>query len=391
MEVSWAAAVRAQLGAQVDDLDDPRLEAVARATLQALRDWLAAQPRDDAGPPQPLEPLGVLRARGTGPRGHARWMLHLPLGPVAPPGREAAAARGGVVEPEVAGASAPARTPEPAPAPEPKPELEPAPLSTAQRAWIKACRQADPPLIDPDRRLMLVFSPKAACSTAVIWFFHQAGLARQARAHHEWPHRYRIERHEPGERQARGRLVPPQDLRVVRVVRDPLDRAASSFRHALGTGYARDQILAAVGVDTRTEPLTFQRFIDFLETEDLDRCDPHHRRQHHPVEDLRAPDVVISTTEHDLFAGLNAAERRFGLPVTDFGALSWVHDVQRHRVPRSVDMGERPDLVPLDTRQALSGPWPTGLLTPLARERLTRLYADDIARYTGLPDPAALG
>jgi hypothetical protein len=368
LEVSWAAAVRAQLGAQVADLDDPRLEAVARATLQALRDWLDAQPQDDAGPPRPLEPLGILRARGKGPRGNARWVLHLP-----------------------AAASARVSAGHAAPVPAPSPASAQAPQSVAQQAWITACQQGDPPLIDPDRRLMLVFSPKAACSSSVIWFFHQAGLAQEARAHHEWPHRYRIERYSAGERQARGWLLPPQDLRVVRVVRDPLDRAASSFRHALGTGYASERILAAVGVDTRTEPLSFQRFIDFLETEDLDRCDPHHRRQRHPVEDLRAPDVVISTTEHDLFAGLNAAERRFGLPVTDFGSLAWVHDVQRHRVPRSVDMGERPDLVPLTTRQALSGPWPTGLLTPLARERLIRLYADDVARYTGLPDPAALG
>ena len=31
------------------------------------------------------------------------------------------------------------------------------------------------PLIHPAKRMIVVFSPKSACTSAVIWFFHQLG------------------------------------------------------------------------------------------------------------------------------------------------------------------------------------------------------------------------
>lgn len=270
------------------------------------------------------------------------------------------------------------------PGPVARAALPPAP---ATRAWRQACNSGEPVLIHPQHKFMLLFSPKSACSSAVIWFLHTLGLAAEARAYSEWPHDYRIHQLMPSEAQRATRLIPLEELTLLRVVRDPLERAVSSFRHALGTNYCRAEIQAKLGRDIWHDGLSFQQFIDFLTLEDLDRCNPHHRRQCHPVERLRAPDVLINASRQDLFEGLNDFERRMGMPVTDFPSLQWLHDVQSKRVPRRADDGQPADQVILTREQAQRGPWPHQLLTPLARERLSELYADDIARYAAPPAP----
>jgi hypothetical protein len=154
----------------------------------------------------------------------------------------------------------------------------------------------------------------------------------------------------------------------------------SSFRHALSTGYARDPILHAIGIDI-AEGLSFERFIDFLEREDLQRCDPHHRLQWHPVEQLRRPDMVLDVSRQSLFEGLNDFERRVGMPLTDFQALRWIHELQAARAPLAGPGAADAYRQILTQEQAQRGPWPQGLLEREARVRLERLYADDIRLY----------
>jgi len=249
-------------------------------------------------------------------------------------------------------------------------------------AWFQALKSTERPLIDPQGRFIVLFSAKAACSSVVIWFLHQIGLAAEARAVSDWPHHYRIDHYyqRPDYLAAR-QAVQPGAVTVLRVVRDPVERAASSFRHALGLSYARDSIRTKLGIDTDLDGLSFERYIDFLELEDLNYCDPHHRRQKHVLESLRAPDVVINASRQDLFVELNAFERRLGLTHTDFPALAWIHELQAGRVPHNVATpGDAYRLV-LTREQAQRGPWPQGLITADARRRLERLYAEDVALY----------
>ncbi len=241
---------------------------------------------------------------------------------------------------------------------------------------------AERPLVDPQRRFVVLFSAKSACSTVVIWFLHQIGLAEAARRHSGWPHHYRQQCfYERADYRAARETLRPGQAAVLRVVRDPVERAASSFRHALGLGYAREPIQRSLGIDTERVGLSFEQFIDFLETEDLARCDPHHRRQRHPLERLRPADTVINASRQDLFDGLNAFERGLGLPHTDFASLAWIHELQAGRAAHSVDWPQDPYTSVLQPDQARQGPWPRGLLTAPARARLERLYADDLSFY----------
>jgi len=255
-------------------------------------------------------------------------------------------------------------------------------LAVDPKLWRQALKSTERPLIDPQGRFITLFSAKSACSSVVIWFFRQLGCLDEARGYAEWPHRFRIERwyQDPRYLEALAASKIGQ-AQVLRVVRDPVERAGSSFRHALGTRYAKDEIQAKLGIDIDVEGLSFERFIDFLEQEDLDHCNPHHRRQKHAVEDLVQPDFLINASRQDLFAQLNAFERRIGLPHTDFPSLTWIHELQAGRTPHSVALPGDPYRLVLTREQAQRGPWPKGLITGEARARLEKLYAEDLRLY----------
>ena len=238
------------------------------------------------------------------------------------------------------------------------------------------------PLLHPGYGFVMMFSPKSACSSAVIWFFHTLGLYDEARAYDEWPHNYRTKvyyrRPEIVAAFTRTRL---HKLRLLKIVRDPMERAASSFRHALNTGYADNEIKAALGIDVAAAGLSFEQFVDFLETENLQTCNVHHRVQRHPLEQFREPDFLINVTRQNLFERLGEFEATNGMPITDFRQLSWIHELQSHRTPSYTGDAADAYKAVLTRMQAGAGPWPRHLISEEARQRLRRLYAVDVQLY----------
>lgn len=238
------------------------------------------------------------------------------------------------------------------------------------------------PLIYPKEKIMLIFSAKSACSSSVIWLFHRMGLAAEARAFSEWPHDYRVNSFYRRRDVIDGaRFVPLQEYRIVKVMRDPIDRVLSSYRHALSYGYPRDLIQDKLGIDMVEQGLSLKEFIDFLETEDLSSCDIHHRKQFHPLELIQPPVKIINISKEDLFSGLNEFESLCGLNRTDFSSLEWLHRLQHERTPIfSEDAGDL-YLRRFTVAEAKNGPWPKRLMCDLAYERIVKLYASDIERY----------
>ena len=268
----------------------------------------------------------------------------------------------------------------------------PAPVATAERAvrstvlarktlGVRRIAWTPNALIDRDRRFAVIFSEKSACTTAVIWFCNTLGLADEARAYSEWPHDYRIEVLQHPAAQFRPNVEQLDDFTVLQVIRDPFERAASSFRHALGLRYVDQTIRTKIGVDIAKDGLSFEQFLAFLKKEDLRACDPHHRMQSCSLMRGRRADVVINISHQDLFRELNAFELRMRMPPTDFTNLAWIHQLQATRTPKLIDMGPDPDQLVLTVNQALRGPWPSGLLTERSRRQIEMLYADDISRY----------
>jgi hypothetical protein len=241
------------------------------------------------------------------------------------------------------------------------------------------------PLIHPEAKMIVVFSPKSACTTVASWFFHQLGHGRAARDFSPWPHRYRgqVYYHSLLYRKALEKNL--SNYTLVRIVRDPFDRAASSYRHALKHGIADPDFAKVMGrSDASKEGFSFAEFLDLLERVDLATCDRHYAQQKHPVEDVKPVDYLINVSTEDLHAGLNAVDLAVGLQPHDFAATAKFEKARRKRFELH-GQADATDAYKtrFDHMQAKEGPWPPyeALLTPPARERLSRIYAVDIAAY----------
>jgi hypothetical protein len=241
------------------------------------------------------------------------------------------------------------------------------------------------PLIDPQGRFVVYWSPKSACTTTLIWFLHSAGLEEAARRHGHWPHRYRFEVFYKTEAYQRAARAGFAGMRRIRVIRDPIDRAVSSFRHAIGTGYADANISAFLGRRLRKDgKFSFREYLDFLEAEQIDKANTHHRLQFQPLEREFPPTDVINISKTNLFAELNRIEAEMGMPHTDFPNLEWLHATESSRRPYVASAGASPYERPMTRHAALGNePWPptAEFLTDEARRRLAVIYRADLEAY----------
>jgi hypothetical protein len=267
--------------------------------------------------------------------------------------------------------------------------------------WLKTKRMAPPPgattemgrllwaapqpLINPGAKMMVVFSQKAACTNVLIWFFHHLGHATAARHFHNWPHEYRNQVYYYSALYRKAYGLDFEKFKAVRVVRDPYERAASSFRHVVRNGFADATIAKRLRYrHIASKGLSFSAFLDFLDTLDLTDCDPHYSLQRHPIEDRLPVHHLINISTENLFTRLSEVETALGLPQSDMAGHPWVKRLRQHNRPAKELAGGADLYAQTFTReQARLGPWPRdeALLTPRARERIARLYAVDISAY----------
>jgi hypothetical protein len=241
------------------------------------------------------------------------------------------------------------------------------------------------PLIHPDARMIVIFSQKSACTNVAIWFLHHLGHLKAARDFHYWPHEYRARVYYYSELYQKAYERDLSAFKVVRIVRDPYERAASCFRHALRYRFADAELRKRLGRRNIAEDgLSFSDFLDFLEKLDLADCDPHFMIQRHPLEDRLPVHHLINVSTENLFARLNEVEADLGLSRSDLAAEPWVKELRGHNRPAG-KFTQDDDLYTraFTRRQARKGPWPAdrAFLTEPARARIARLYAADIKAY----------
>ena len=251
-----------------------------------------------------------------------------------------------------------------------------------------------PPLIHPRGRFIVVFSAKSACTNVLIWFLTQLGHARAARDFHIWPHEYRTTVYYYSNLYRNAFQSDLRQFKVIRVVRDPFDRAASSFRHVVRYDVCDGAINRRVGRRSmERDGLSFSEFLSFLDRTDLRTCDPHLAVQRHPIEDKLKVDYLINVSRDNLFERLNRIEVELDLKPTRLEKDRWVKALRTHNRPQG-ELDERIDIYThrLTRDQAASGPWPSvkALLTEEAQARIAKLYARDIESYTEWAEPARL-
>lgn len=228
--------------------------------------------------------------------------------------------------------------------------------------------------------LAVMWSYKSACTTVIKWVLLHNGLLPEALAYNSWVHKYRLHHYQKSDRYL-GRLgaFARGKFDVIKVVRDPLDRAVSSYIHAYRTGYDDEAISQVIQRPlARRQRFSFREFVTFLERSDLRACNPHHRVQVAPVERHvlfgTRPRQVIKI-ERDLTEALSTLERTFKLQATDFTDPVFTSE---HHTVRAPQHGPAADLTHF-VRDAL--PPASTFYDDDLRQRVARLYAEDFSRY----------
>lgn len=185
------------------------------------------------------------------------------------------------------------------------------------------------PLAEAGFPVVCCWSAKAGCTTVLKWFLAHVGRLDEAVRHNRWVHAYRQERLclQPGYEALCRQALASSDVRVIKVVRDPAERAVSAYLH-----YLRVQPTAWPGA-IMLESWKQERglggqpgcsFVQFLYfTSDLERtrpsAEPHVGPQFDPDQDSHV-DVTIPLEQ--LAAGLAETEQACGLPHVPIAALS---------------------------------------------------------------------
>jgi len=239
---------------------------------------------------------------------------------------------------------------------------------------VSALRSKPLPLVDKDRRIVVLWSAKSACTSAYVWFASLCGFLDEVRRYADWPHAHRENVYNRSERYRESLAADTSGFHVLKIIRDPYTRAASIFRHAV-----RNRLV-------EKESLSFRDFLRMLSRIEIAEANIHFRPQLHPFERERGPDTVINLSKVDLFAELNALEGRMGWPVTDFATMTWLLELESARRPKRMTVKRvRYFDVPIVCAQSAKEtafPDDAAFLTPQARRLIERVYAEDFQAYS---------
>jgi hypothetical protein len=243
-------------------------------------------------------------------------------------------------------------------------------------------REPRPLLLGP-AKLGVIWSAKSACTTVLLWYLWHRNLLQTAQAYDSWPHEFRnrmLYSDEAYRTWASGMNV--ESWTWLRVIRDPYDRAVSSYRHALVNGYESRKMSRRLKRPPE-DGYSFEEFLDYLLRIDITTCNLHHKQQFHPLEELIAPSRVINVDKVDLMQSLAEIDAGLEPPQEPVEALraavaklnSW-HKARPSSVDRDVSA------VVLTQSDAM-GPWPaySRFLNESTRAKIAKVYAVDISRY----------
>lgn len=245
------------------------------------------------------------------------------------------------------------------------------------------------PLCSTELKLAVLWSAKAGCTFATKWFFYHSGLLEEAMPDGKgWVHEYRskVFFKQPGYKKIVEQITLPS-MRVVKFVRNPFERAVSSY---LGycqaahrqAGGAHAKVLRGIHgycgrPITRVQTFTFREFVGFLQSIDLNTCDIHFRIQTSPCERGGIlPNLCIIRIEESATV-LPGLEDQYGLRRSDLGSLRQ----SSHHALKSDNPGFFGDTQFIKTR---------GVDVPKARyfyddalvADVLKIYKEDIERYS---------
>jgi len=229
-----------------------------------------------------------------------------------------------------------------------------------------------------EHRLIIGFSPKAACTVGAKMFFNHIGRLDEALAFDPWIHNYR-------EEYLKTHVVYPRwhwnkRYLKIKLVRNPYTRVISGYTHAMIHPYMDEQLTTFFGIKDRRE-LSFSRFLEFLEARINGPINPHNGLQVFKEELHQYPyDHVLKIEE--LEAGLADIRARRGVDLkVDERILN-----SGHHLPKYEFRLERCSEVPFSSLAKrkdgrISVPPHAAFYDPVTLARVSKLFEPDISTY----------
>ncbi len=237
-------------------------------------------------------------------------------------------------------------------------------------------------LIYPPGGIGLIWSPKSACTTALLWYLANAGFIEDAAAYDPWPHNYRMNVLPELDVYKQWRTECDLDkLKWIRVMRDPSFRAVSSYRHALQYGFENTSIQEVLGLSVDGRGFSFSEFLDYLDKIDIATCNPHHAQQWHAAEARLAMTRVVNVDKEPLLEVLcdfsDPGEQARKVLSAEVARIADLHHA--HRVPSESDCSAI-----IFQASETTGDWPDyeAFLNHNTRNRIERIYRKDFEAYS---------
>ncbi len=234
----------------------------------------------------------------------------------------------------------------------------------------EAFKQRGSVFLDQEIQALISWSPKSACTQVLMWHLQSLGLLQEARDQFPWLHNYRravlYRSNNRVAAQSSLYLSGPKRWQYIKVVRDPVKRCFSSYRHALGTGYAdRDMSEVLAQPICHQEGFSLKTFLTYLSQVDLTNTNPHHQLQSCRWDKQNWKAVfLIHIDEFDLAGCLSFIDNLTGRPCAfaDPMVVKAIHsDQHRYATPlQRVESTSEAWTIPLtkeDTRR-----WPQSAL-----------------------------
>lgn len=255
------------------------------------------------------------------------------------------------------------------------------------------------PYHDPSLPLVLLWSEKSGCTTLLKWFLHHIGKLEEATAHSDWIHdwEYDVMKADPAYDQ-RVAAALSAGTRAVKLVRDPFERAVSSYLMmcVLGddSGHFTVDLRRQLRGDLYGDPdvpygFGFVDLLRWMTTQDLTTINGHLGPQSTALED-RLPELeIVRLDEFD--RRFRDIERELGLEPADLGRVtsSSHHTVRADPQPARAGAIARLHL-PIPHGDTWPLPPASAFLDAETAELVRTLFAEDYARY-GFDPPAPTG
>ena len=239
-------------------------------------------------------------------------------------------------------------------------------------------RQANShPLIFPEKKLCLFFTPKAGCTFATKWFFYQQGILDNALAYNPFVHDYRRDVYIKNKSYKNERKhIFSDDYTRIKLVRSPFQRAVSSYINAILSEYITKEISSFLERSlSRESRFSFEEFISFLEKIGVQNCNPHSRVQVLVEEQKNNLSFAHIVKLENSFTEFRHLEKILRLKTSDLATLSdsFHHNI---KIPSTSFNGDK-----------VLGQINTGyyeyksFYNDSLRERVAILYSSDFLQY----------